>query len=75
LLRELVEAEPDEPLFHWRLGYALSEMQKHREAIKEFRQALKLDPKNVAALGCLGREYMEVGNGPKQKKQSGTGWR
>src|SRR5437016_918980 len=60
LLRELVRTEPDEPLFHWRLGYALSEMQEYRDAIHEFRQTLKLDPDNVPALGGLGCAYMEL---------------
>jgi len=61
LLRQLVKSAPDEPLFHWRLGSALSEMKKYQPAVREFRQALQLDPRNVAALGCLGRVYMELG--------------
>ena len=68
LLQELVEIEPREPLFHWSLGYALSELKEYRRAIPEFRQALKLDPQNVAALGCLGRAYMELGEWEKAEK-------
>jgi len=60
LLRELVKIEPDEPLFHWRLGYALSEMGRFRDAIIEFQQALKLDPVNIAAWGSLGKAYIEL---------------
>lgn len=60
LLRDLVKSEPEEPLFHWLLGYALSEMNEYQGAIQEFQEALKLDPKNVAAWGCLGRTYMEL---------------
>lgn len=61
LLRELVASEPDEPLFHWKLGYALSESQQYAKAIPEFKKALKLDPENIAAVGCLGRAYVELG--------------
>src|SRR5436309_1710408 len=61
LLRQLVKHEPSEPLFRWKLGYALSEMKDYRGAIRECQQALKLDPQKVAALGCLGRAYMELG--------------
>jgi tetratricopeptide (TPR) repeat protein len=68
LLRELVVAEPREPLFHWRLGEALSGMQKFHDAILEFRRALKLDPRNVAAVGCLGKAYMELGDWRQAEK-------
>jgi superkiller protein 3 len=61
LLRELVKAEPKEPLFRWSLGYAYSEMEEYGSAIPELKEALKLDPQNIAALGCLGRVYMELG--------------
>jgi tetratricopeptide (TPR) repeat protein len=61
LLRELVDNEPEEPLFHWKRGYALIELQKYRQAIGEFRRALQLDPRNIATLGGLGRAYMELG--------------
>jgi tetratricopeptide (TPR) repeat protein len=60
LLKELVASEPGEPLFHWRLGYALSEMEQYHSAIAAFRKALKLDRGNVPALGGLGRAYMEL---------------
>ena len=47
---------------------ALSELKEYRRAIPEFRQALKLDPQNVAALGCLERAYMELGEWEKAEK-------
>jgi tetratricopeptide (TPR) repeat protein len=59
--RQLSMDAPSEPLFHWKLGYVLMEMQDHQGAIREFRHALKLDPKNVAAFGGLGQAYMELG--------------
>ena len=68
LLRELVESEPREPLFRWSLGYALSEMRDYERAIPELLQALKSDPRNVAALGCLGRVYMELGEWKRAEK-------
>ncbi len=61
LLRELVKAEPKEPLFHWSLGYAYSEMEEYGSAIPELKEALRLDPRNIAALGCLGKVYLELG--------------
>lgn len=61
LLRELVFSEPNEPLFRWKLGYALSDLHQYPDAIREFEAALELDPKNVAALGGLGLAYMELG--------------
>jgi superkiller protein 3 len=60
ILRELVEIEPREPLFHWRLAYALSELREFPRAIVEFHRTLKLDPRNIAAWGGLGRVYMEL---------------
>ncbi|HVA45492.1 MAG TPA: tetratricopeptide repeat protein [Pirellulales bacterium] len=61
LLQQLVRTEPREPLFHWRLGSALSELKQYTRAISQFKQALDLDPQNIAALGLLGRAYIEVG--------------
>src|SRR6266849_3891309 len=68
LLRDLVESEPREPLFHWRLGFALSEMKEYQRAILELQKALNLDPDNVAALGCLGRAHMELGEWKQAEK-------
>jgi len=61
IFRQLTEEEAAEPLFHWKLGYVLLELQEYHSAIKEFRHVLKLDPKNIAAVGGLGRVYMELG--------------
>ncbi len=51
ILRELVGEEPNEPLFHWQLGRALSELREYQQAVHEFQQALQLDPENVPRLG------------------------
>jgi tetratricopeptide (TPR) repeat protein len=61
LLREIVDSEPSEPLFRWRLGYVLSDLHEYANAIHEFNEVLKLDPKNVPAWGGLGQVHTELG--------------
>jgi protein O-GlcNAc transferase len=62
LLRRLVSMEPMEPLFHWRLGYVLMELQNHSDALMCFHKAIALDPDSVPAWGGLGRVYLEKGD-------------
>jgi len=64
LFRRLVRREPKEPLFRWKLGYALVESKKFDRAVDELRRAIRLDPKNVAAWGCLGRAFVGLQKWP-----------
>jgi Flp pilus assembly protein TadD len=44
--------------YHNNLGLALLAQQKDREAVREFKRALDLDPKNADAAGNLGTYYL-----------------
>ncbi len=59
LLQKIETERPDEPLPHFELGYAYSELKHNDEAIKEYRRALELDPKLAAAHLNLGLVLMD----------------
>lgn len=57
ILRQLSELDPDEPLFHWNIGYIYLDAGKTREAITHFKKALSLSQDCIAAWGGLGHAY------------------
>ncbi len=54
LLQKIITERPTEPLPHFELGYAYSELKRNGEAVAEYRRALALDPTMVAAHLNLG---------------------
>jgi tetratricopeptide (TPR) repeat protein len=54
LLRVLLRHEPANPLLHYNLGMALSDMGQVQEAQEHLREALKGDPTNINALVAFG---------------------
>jgi len=57
-LRELTVAisiRPDDPLGHTAMGVALNDLNRHDEAIEEFKLVLKADAKSVAALDGIAK--------------------
>ena len=60
--QKAVELSPDVPDFHAGLGYSLLDiyMDKARNSIAAFRQALEIDPQNVRALEGLGIVYASI---------------
>lgn len=65
LLRRALTLAPDDPTLHHYLGYALWKKNNRDEADNEFKEALRLDPKNAYTLYFLGRIAAEQGS-PKR---------
>jgi tetratricopeptide (TPR) repeat protein len=59
LLQKIEMERPDEPLPHFELGYAYSELKRNDDAIKEYRRSLELDPTLAAAHLNLGLVLMD----------------
>ena len=62
LLRQAVEADPNDYSAHFNLGLALSLQQKDTEAIAEYREAIQLNSNNQAVHYSLGIAYEHKGN-------------
>jgi len=60
--RNLLEADPDEPVFHAALGGALAGQGRYDEAFAAYASALELDPLLIAALHNRGRLYEVTGD-------------
>lgn len=63
--RQVMDAEPNEPVFHTNLAWALVRQDKEgefAEAEKHCRRALQLDPNYAQAFGCLGVLAFKRGN-------------
>ncbi len=65
LLAELTQEYPAEPLFHWRLGYALLDNGDPHRASESFHRAIELDSTSAPAWGGLGQAYMALGDWDK----------
>jgi len=46
---------------YYKLGYSYYSQKNYKEAIKAYKKALKLDPKNADAAYWLGKSYFELG--------------
>jgi protein O-GlcNAc transferase len=62
LLAQLVESQPDQPYFAWRLGSVLGDyLGRWAESIPFFRLAIDRDPRCASAWAGLGLAYVELG--------------
>lgn len=58
-LRKILVARPDDPIAHFQLGYAYSELKRWDDAKSEYSRAVALDPKMAAAHLNLGLVLMD----------------
>jgi len=58
-LQRILAARPDDPIAHFQLGYAYSELKRWDDAKSEYSRAVALDPKMAAAHLNLGLVLMD----------------
>jgi Flp pilus assembly protein TadD len=59
--RQIVDLDPDDYFSHFGYASELVQAGRHREAVREFREAIRLKPDYSAAIRDLGRALEKIG--------------
>jgi len=65
--QEAIRLDPESGWAHYRLAYALSEVNRNEESIKECEEAIRLDPKQLTFYALCGWLYGQLGNVAKER--------